>query len=98
MILNNPVVINFPIYGTNNIKTITLTELDVTLIDNSKNKTVRAKFSKFPKTLLLWEKESYDNAGEYTQLQAENRIKELLGSNAKNILEQLLIINFNGDK
>jgi hypothetical protein len=97
MLLNNPVVINFPIYGTNNIKTITLTELDITLIDNVKNKTVRAKFSKFPKTLLLWEKASYDAAGDYTQIQAENRIKEILATDAKNILEQLLIINFNGD-
>lgn len=97
MLLNNSIDINFPIYGTNQIKSVTLTELDVTLIDNVKNKTVRAKFSKFPKTLLLWEKAEYDAAGDYTQIQAENRIKQILGNDTKNILEQLLIINFNGD-
>jgi hypothetical protein len=96
MLLDNSLTIDFPIYGTNDFKSIILTELDVTLIDNAKTKNVKAKFTKFPKTLVLWEGESYDSAGDYTQVQAENRIRELLGSNAKNVLEQLLQVNFNG--
>jgi hypothetical protein len=96
MLLNNSITIDFPIYGTNENKSITLTELDITLIDNAKTKTVRVKFNRFPKTLILWQGNAYDNAGDYTQLQAENRIKELLGPDPKNVLEQLLQVNFNG--
>jgi hypothetical protein len=45
----------------------------------------------FMQTLTLWENESYDVAGDYTQAQVEARILELLGDDPKSVLETLII-------
>lgn len=60
---------------------ITLTELDVTLVDHAASKTVRAMLRPCPQPLVLWHGAAYDAAGDYTQAQAEARILELLGAN-----------------
>ena len=68
---------------------IALKELDVTIIDNSKRKSVIARIHPCPFPLVLWEKAAYDAAGDYTQAQVEARVLEALGSDAKAGLEKL---------
>lgn len=70
---------------------ITLTELDVTLIDNSKRKSCVASIRPCPYPLVLWERGAYDAAGDYTQSQAEARVLELLGEDIKASLEKLFV-------
>lgn len=43
------------------------------------------------KPLVLWSGDEYDNIGDYTQAQAESRAIELLGSDIKTALGQLLL-------
>lgn len=89
MILNKPVIIN------NNAKpgknttpdTITVSEVNVILIDNSKKKRVSAQLIPFLDTITLWENEQYDAIGEYTQAQAESRILEILGDDPGSVLK-----------
>jgi hypothetical protein len=73
MNLPNPVTVNLPKMGTK-----TFTSLPVTIVDSSANKKVFVQMRPFMKTLTLWEGESYDVAGDYTQAQVESRILELL--------------------
>ena len=70
---------------------ITLTELDVTLIDNAKRKRCEARIRPCPYPLALWTGAAYDAAGDYTQAEAEARILELLGSDIKAGLEGLFV-------
>lgn len=68
---------------------MTLNELDITIIDNAKRKSALAQIRGVPRPLVLWEKEAYDIAGDYTQAQVEARILELLGNDPKTVLESL---------
>jgi len=68
---------------------IRLHELDVTILDNSKNKMVLAQIRGIPRYLTLWQDEGYDAAGDYTQAQAEARLLEVLGDDPKSTLENL---------
>jgi hypothetical protein len=70
-------------------KPITLTELDITIIDNAKRQRCEARIRPCPFPLVLWEKAAYDAAGDYTQAQVEARVLELLGSDVKAGLEKL---------
>lgn len=72
-------------------KPITLTELDVTVIDNAVRKSCVAHIRPCPYPLVLWEKEAYDAAGDYTQAQVEARVLEVLGSDIKAGLERLFM-------
>lgn len=72
-------------------KPITVSELDVTLIDNSKRKSCVAQIRPCPYPLVLWTGAAYDAAGDYTQAAAESRILELLGSDIKAGLERLFV-------
>jgi len=42
------------------------------------------------KPLTLWSGEEYDNIGDYTQAQAEDRVLELLGSNIEETLASMM--------
>lgn len=42
------------------------------------------------KPLVLWSGEEYDNIGDYTQSQAEDRVLELLGSNIEETLASMM--------
>lgn len=64
---------------------LVLNDLDVVIFDHQSRKLVLAKVHPAAKFLPLWRGSEYDNAGDYTQTQVEDRIKELLGPN----LEQL---------
>lgn len=94
MQLVSPVTIQPPSFTRNNgevrsFNPITLSELDITLIDNAKRKTCEARILPCPYPLVLWKGEAYDAAGDYTQEHAETRILELLGSDIKAGLEAL---------
>lgn len=70
---------------------ITFNELDVTLIDNRRRRYCAANVFPCPYPLVLWEGDSYDAAGDYTQSQAEARILAVLGSDLKAGLERLFV-------
>jgi hypothetical protein len=94
MNLASPVTIQPPTYtrSTGEVrvqKTITLTELDITIIDNAKRKHCEARIRPCPYPLVLWEKAAYETAGDYTQAQVEARVLELLGSDVKAGLQAL---------
>ena len=72
-------------------KPITITELDVTIIDNAKRKSAVAQVRPCPYPLVLWTNEAYEVAGDYTQSQVEARVLELLGSDVKVGLEKLFV-------
>lgn len=72
-------------------KPITVSELDITIIDNAKRKSCVARIRPCPFPLTLWEKAAYDAAGDYTQSQVEARVLELLGSDVKAGLEALFV-------
>ena len=93
--LNPPITINPPPFVPQSggplqtVNPITLNEIDYALIDHSKHKTVLARIFPCPKPLVLWQNESYDNIGDYTQAQADQRVSELLGSDIESSLEAL---------
>lgn len=96
MNLANPVTIQPPTITRANgevrvQKPITLTELDVTIIDNSKRKSCMAQIRPCPRPLVLWSGAAYDAAGDYTQAQAEARILEVLGPDIQAGLEALFV-------
>lgn len=96
MNLPNPITIQPPTITRANgevrvQKPITITELDITIIDNAKRKSVVAQIRPVPRPLVLWEKAAYDAAGDYTQAQVEARVTELLGSDPKTVLEGLFL-------
>jgi hypothetical protein len=93
MQIQNPITITPPPIikdgETHTFSPITLAELDVTIVDNSKKKVCSAQIKPCPRMLTLWENESYDAAGDYTQAQAEARVVELLGGDPASALEEL---------
>jgi hypothetical protein len=96
MNLPNPITITPPpiTKADGTVKTfnpITLNELDVTIIDNNKRKSVVAQIRPVPRPLTLWSGADYDAAGDYTQAQVEARITELLGNDPKTVLEGLFV-------
>jgi hypothetical protein len=76
MILDNPITID-----TGSGDPIILNEVDVFLIDHSSRKIVLAKLHPALGPLVLWRGKEYDEIGDYTQLQVESKIKELLVAN-----------------
>jgi hypothetical protein len=76
MILDSPITID-----TGSGDPIILNEVDVFLIDHSSRKIVLARLHPALGPLVLWRGKEYDEIGDYTQLQAESKIKELLGAN-----------------
>lgn len=96
MNLINPITITPPSFtrkdGTiRSFNPITLTELDVTIIDNAKRKSVMAQIRPVPRPLVLWSGDAYTTAGDYTQAQVETRVLELLGNDPKSVLEGLFL-------
>jgi hypothetical protein len=96
MNLSNPVTIQPPTITRANgevrvQKPITLNELDITIIDNAKRKSVVAQIRPVPRPLVLWSGDAYTTAGDYTQSQVESRVLELLGNDPKSILEGLFL-------
>lgn len=94
MNLASPVTITPPSFTrpdgeVRTFKPVTISELDVTIIDNAKRKSCVAQLRPCPRPLVLWEGAAYDAAGDYTQAAVEARVTELLGSDPKAVLEGL---------
>lgn len=68
---------------------VTLARISVTLIDSAWAKRCEALLGLVREKLTLWEGAEYDEAGDYTQAEAEARILELLGPDIKAGLERL---------
>lgn len=96
MNLSSPITITPPAItrADGTVKTfnpITIDELDITITDNAKRKIAVAHIKPAPRPMLLWEKEAYDLAGDYTQEMVETKVLELLGSDPKTVLEGLFM-------
>lgn len=84
MKLPNPIKLRYP-NGHERI----VTELLLITIDQDILRKVMVSIGGFTKPLILWEGDEYDNIGDYTQAQVENRILELLGDDPKTTIESL---------
>lgn len=96
MNLANPVTIQPPTITRANgevrvQKPITISKLDLMIIDNVERKSVVVQIRPCPRPLVLWENEAYTAAGDYTQDMIENRVLELLGDDIKSGLEKLFV-------
>jgi hypothetical protein len=60
---------------------LVLNDLDVVIFDHQSRKLVLAKVHPAANLFPLWKGQEYDEVGDYTQAQVEERIKELLGPN-----------------
>jgi hypothetical protein len=94
MDLPSPVTIQPPAYTRSNGEVrihspITLTELDITIIDNAKRRSCAVRVRPCPYLITLWSGDAYDEAGDYTQAEVEERVLEALGSDIKAGLENL---------
>lgn len=69
---------------------LTMSRLNILLVDDSVHRTVVAFIRPLPKPLVLWAGDSYTSAGDYTQAQAEARIAELLGADMSTGLAALV--------
>lgn len=68
---------------------ITLDKLEIIIIDNPALKICGVQIRPCPMPLVLWEKEAYDAIGDYTQVQVEDRVRELLSVNPAEVLTSL---------
>ena len=75
MLFNTPIT-----YRKRNGETHTLAEFRPLLIDDCSAKTVFAYLLPAPGRIPLWEGEAYESAGDYTQAQAELRIREVVAA------------------
>lgn len=96
MILSTPITIQPPTITrkTGEVRVqrpVTLTELDVTIIDNAKRKRCEVRVRPCPYPVTLWSGAAYDSAGDYTQAQAESRLLAVLGADIKAGLEGLFV-------
>jgi hypothetical protein len=64
--------------------------LSVTIIDTASRRVCHAHIGGCRQMLLLWSGDAYDAAGDYTQAQAEDRLREVLGDNPAAVLQALL--------
>lgn len=81
MTFNTPITVRL-----RNGATISLTEWNMVLTDDSKNRRVIAQLLPVTKPFILWEGDEYDNVGDYTQQQAEDRFRTILGENPASLL------------
>lgn len=69
-----------------NGQTVTRSEFNLVLTDDSHNRRVVAQLLPVSKAIKLWEGLAYDEAGDYTQAQAESRLREVLGADPVAVL------------
>jgi len=96
MNLTNPISIQPPNISKNDgsVKTfnpITINELDYTIFDNVKRKICSVRITPCPYHLVLWKGDDYTSIGDYTTVQVESRILELLGDDISAGLQKLFI-------
>lgn len=71
-------------------RTVTFGALSLTIIDTASRRLCHAHIGGCRQMLLLWSGGDYDAAGDYTQEQAENRLREVLGADPAAVLQGLL--------
>lgn len=81
--------INLPNGEVRSFDPITTDELHFIIIDEVYEKLCMLMIDQCQLPLILWQKESYDAIGDYTQAQVEARVLELLGDDPKGVLESL---------
>ena len=86
MLLNNPISL------TVNNELITLTGLDIVIMDIKSKKLVIVRLAPFLKPIVLWKDQEYDNIGDYTQDQAESKLLEIFGPNIQEYLQSLVMV------
>jgi|688.fasta_scaffold469368_2 hypothetical protein len=95
MQLSQPVTINPKIARANGqvqeLPPVTLTALEIILVDDVTRRVCRARIRPCPRSVVLWKGAAYDAAGEYTQVQAEARLREVLAPDIKTALEGLFL-------
>jgi hypothetical protein len=64
--------------------------LDLIVVDHNPRKTVLCHIDPYPTPLVLWKDKEYDDVGDYTQTQVENRVLEILGNNPAIVLQGLM--------
>jgi hypothetical protein len=74
-------------------KSFVINSLNPIYIDDPLQRKVIARFQRFPNSITLWEGASYDSIGDWTSVQAESRILEVL-SPLKETLESLFVTRF----
>jgi hypothetical protein len=72
------------------IKEITLSKIDYVLMDNAEKKIAAVTLTALPISITLWTGPEYDAAGDYTQKQVEDKLKEILGSDPALKIKSLL--------
>ena len=85
MILSSPVTLSV------NNDQVLITDLDIFIMDRPSRKIAIARVAPFLQPITLWRGAEYDNAGDYTQVQVEQRILEILGDNPQETLQSLVI-------
>lgn len=80
-----------PVTLTVNNEEITMSSLDVVVIDHNSRKMVIARIAPFLKPIILWKGAEYDAIGDYTQAQIDNKIETMLGENQQEFLQSLVI-------
>lgn len=94
MNLPQPVQITMSAYVDHNGKSIpsrtfTISQVFPLIIDDHMGKTCRVMLRPGIKPMIVWQGEDYDNAGDYTQQQLEDRILEILGDDAQEKIQAL---------
>lgn len=71
--------------------TITPADFDVTFMDHPKRQMVAVRFYPALRPIVLWRGDEYSAIGDWTQAQAEAKIRELLGENQQQALQNLVL-------
>lgn len=93
MKLDKPMTIVPPSYLLNDQvvhpKAVTVDELNIFYTDSPKNKRIHVMIEHFPIGVQLWGPNEYDAIGDWTQQQAEDRLKSLMNNNMYQFLSTL---------
>lgn len=94
MNLPQPVQITMSAYIDHNGKSISsrtfiLSEVFPLIIDDHSNKICRVMLRPGIKPMIIWQGENYDEAGDYTQQQVEERILEILNTDTQEKIQAL---------
>ena len=94
MKLNQTITVQPPKYSDNEGAIVTpdpiiVSDLIITYIDSPYQKNISAQILYFPIPLKLWQGVEYDNVGDWTQKQAEDRVRALLGDKPEIVLRSL---------
>ena len=66
-----------------------INELNIFYTDSPKNKRIHVMIEHFPVGVQLWGPNEYDSVGDWTQTQAEQRLKSLINNNIYKFLSSL---------